>query len=407
MADKILMLALSPTMETGTIAHWNKHEGDNVSSGDVLCEVETDKATMDYESTVEGKLIKIVAQEGTSVKVGDLIAIAGKDGEDVSSLLTKPAASKQGKEKNVSEPVKETERAYETPHEQRQDGRRIKASPLAREIAIRNGVDLNRIEGSGPQGRIVKDDVERSIEQKSSQVSSLAPVLIAGGASRKIPLTEKRKAIARRLSESMFTAPHYYMTVSVGVDTLMEARKKVNARRETKISMNAFLIKLLAEVLRKHPTMLSSWNGDSIVQYGSVDIAVAVAQKDGLITPVIRNCESKGILGIDSELKELVTKARENKLLPEEYTGCSFTISNLGSYGIRQFTAIINPPASAILAVGEIFKEVVFDENEEEMARSTMLLTLSCDHRVIDGAVAALFAADLKACMEDPMAALL
>ncbi|MBN1601411.1 MAG: 2-oxo acid dehydrogenase subunit E2 [Chitinispirillaceae bacterium] len=408
MADKILMLALSPTMETGTIAHWNKHEGDNVSSGDVLCEVETDKATMDYESTVEGKLIKIVAQEGSSVKVGDLIAIAGKDGEDVTSLLTKPVASKREKEKNVSEPVKKKEGEYEMPHEQRQDGRRIKVSPLAREIATRNGVDLNRIEGSGPQGRIVKNDVEQAIEQKSTPVSSLAPALIAGGGeSRKIPLTEKRKAIARRLSESMFTAPHYYMTVSVGVDTLLDARKKVNAHRESKISMNAFLIKLLAEVLRKHPAMLSSWNGDSIVQYGSVDIAIAVAQKDGLITPVIRNCESKGILAIDIELKELVTKARGNKLLPEEYTGCSFTISNLGSYGIRQFTAIINPPASAILAVGEIFKEVVFDENDEEMARSTMLLTLSCDHRVIDGAVAALFAADLKTCMEDPMAVLL
>jgi pyruvate dehydrogenase E2 component (dihydrolipoamide acetyltransferase) len=406
MADKILMLALSPTMETGTIAHWNKHEGDNVSSGDVLCEVETDKATMDYESTVEGKLIKIVAPEGASVKVGDLIAIAGKDGEDVSSLLSKPAPE-QGKVKKVSEPVKETPAQYETPHEQGLDGKRVKASPLAREIAARNGLDLNSLEGTGPSGRIVKEDVERALAQKPAAVPSAVPEMIARGTSGKIPLTEKRKVIARRLSESMFTAPHFYMTVSVGVDTLMEARKKVNAHRESKISMNAFLIKLVAEVLHKHPPMISSWNGDSILQHGSVDIAVAVAQKDGLITPVIRNCESKGIVAIDSELKELVTKARENKLLPEEYTGCTFTISNLGSYGIRQFTAIINPPASAILAVGEIFKEIVFDENDEEMARSTMLLTLSCDHRVIDGAVAALFAADLKRCIEDPMAALL
>ncbi len=406
MADKILMLALSPTMESGTIAHWSKHEGDEVHGGDVLCEVETDKATMDYESTIDGKLLKILVPEGSSVKVGDLIAIAGRDGEDISGLLSQKTDGHVKKETTKIEDttaiVKETSAEPETAIH------RIKASPLAREIAQRNGVDLESITGSGPEGRIVKEDVERVLKSKQGGVPPVTPLsVMTAGEVKKIPLTEKRKVIAKRLSESMFTAPHFYMTISTGVDALMAARKKVNCSRGLKLSLNAFLMKLTAETLRKHPEILTSWNGDSIIQYGSVDIAVAVAQKDGLITPVIRNCTSKGIIEIDHELKDLVSRAREGKLRPEEYTGCTFTISNLGSYGIRQFTAIINPPASAILTVGEIFREIVFDDNGDESTRNTMLMTLSCDHRVIDGAVAALFAADLKAAMEDPFSVLL
>jgi pyruvate dehydrogenase E2 component (dihydrolipoamide acetyltransferase) len=406
MADKILMLALSPTMESGTIAHWSKHEGDEVHGGDVLCEVETDKATMDYESTIDGKLLKILAPEGASVKVGELIAIAGRDGEDISGLVSQKT---DGHVKKETVGVKdETTVAKEVTAAPEKETHRIKASPLAREIAERNGVDLNSITGSGPDGRIIKEDIERVLKSKQRVVPAAAPsTVMAAGEVKRIPLTEKRKAIAKRLSDSMFTAPHFYMTISAGADVLLAARKKVNISRNLKLSLNAFLIKLTAETLRKHPEILTSWNGDSIVQYGSVDIAVAVAQKDGLITPIVRNCSSKGIIEIDNELKELVSRARENKLRSEEYTGCTFTISNLGSYGIRQFTAIINPPASAILAVGEIFREIVFDDNGDESARNSMLMTLSCDHRVIDGAVAALFAADLKAAMEDPFSVML
>jgi pyruvate dehydrogenase E2 component (dihydrolipoamide acetyltransferase) len=405
MADKILMLALSPTMESGTIAHWSKHEGDEVHGGDVLCEVETDKATMDYESTIDGKLLKILAPEGSSVKVGELIAIAGRDGEDISRLVSQKT---DGHVKKETVGVKDEQATVkETPPAVSKETHRVKASPLAREIAEHNGVDLSSISGSGPEGRIIKEDVERVLKLKTGGIQPSAPLPVTAGEEKRIPLTEKRKVIAKRLSDSMFTAPHFYMTISTGVDALMTARKRVNKSRDLKLSLNAFLIKLTAETLRKHPEILTSWNGDSIIQHGSVDIAVAVAQKDGLITPVVRNCISKGIMEIDNELKELVSRARENKLRPEEYTGCTFTISNLGSYGIRQFTAIINPPASAILAVGEIFREIVFDENGDESARNTMLMTLSCDHRVIDGAVAALFAADLKAAIEDPYSVLL
>lgn len=405
MADKILMLALSPTMETGTIAHWSKHEGDDVHGGDLLCEVETDKATMDYESTIDGKLLKIVAPEGSSVKVGDLIAIAGRDGEDISGLLKKTDGHAG---KQITGVMEKPAAVKEIPREPEKETHRVIASPLARVIAERNGVDLSSVSGSGPEGRIIKDDIERVLKSKQGGVPSAVPsAVMAAGEVKKIPLTEKRKVIAKRLSESMFTAPHFYMTISTGVDALMAARKKVNSSRDLKVSLNAFLIKMTAETLRKHPEILTSWSGDSIIQHGSVDIAVAVAQKDGLITPVVRNCTAKGIVEIDNELKELVTRARENKLRPEEYTGCTFTISNLGSYGVRQFTAIINPPASAILAVGEIFREIVFDDNGDELPRNTMLMTLSCDHRVIDGAVAALFAADLKAAMEDPFSVLL
>jgi pyruvate dehydrogenase E2 component (dihydrolipoamide acetyltransferase) len=407
MADKILMLALSPTMESGTIARWNKKEGDDVHNGDILCEVETDKATMDYESSIEGKLLKIIMPQGASVKVGDLIAIAGKDGEDISSLLARHSEQTAKQGQGSEAPSQKIPAKKSKTYEQVMEPSRVKASPLAREIAHRKGVDLNTISGSGPEGRIIKEDIEHALVKKPEGKSVTTPVRAAISGIKEIPLTEKRKVIARRLSESMFTAPHFYLTVSVGADAVMALRKKVNANRDSKVSMNAFLIKIIAEILRKHPPMLSSWNGDTIIQFGAVDIAIAVAQRDGLITPVIRDCTSKGIVQIDNELKELVERARENKLIPEEYTGCSFTISNLGSYGVRQFTAIINPPASAILAIGEIFKENVFNENDEEVPRNTILMTLSCDHRVIDGALAALFAADLKQCMEDPIAVLL
>lgn len=379
MAEKLLMLALSPTMETGVIAKWNKREGDRIGPGDILCEVETDKATMDYESPSKGVLLKIILPEGSKASIGDPIAILGKEGEDISSLLPKSTY--------------------------------IRSSPLARKIALMNGLELENIRGSGPAGRIIKRDIEAALKQPLIQSAAGTGLSFQAGPSSQdgqtgldevIPLSGKRKIIAQRLSESKFTAPHYYLKVTAATDNIMGARSKLNAHGG-KVSMNAFLIKFTAEALKKHPAVNSTWAGESIIKHGRIDIGLAVAQKDGLITPVVRDCGSKGILSIDSELKVLIQKAQENALKPDEYTGATFTVSNLGSYGIEEFTAIINPPGSAILAVGKIIKEQVVEEDDTVNIKSNMKLTLSCDHRVIDGAVGAAFLVELKNMLEDPI----
>lgn len=405
MAEKIVMLALSPTMETGTIVKWLKKEGDHINSGDVLCEVETDKATMDYESTFDGDLLKIVADSGSQVKVGDLIAISGKQGEPVEPLL----ASEDGHKGNgrVSPSEAKAPEKTEHPEPQEEPRQKVKASPLAKEIARQKGIDLRTIKGSGPQGRIIKEDLEK-VSPEPHRVEKPSPTVKPElrSAEERIVISDKRKVIAKRLSESMFTAPHYYVTVKVNADTFLQARSTLNSRTSTKVSVNAFLVKFVAEALKRHPVVNSSWSGDSIIFHKSIDIALAVAQKDGLITPVVKNCQEKGILTIDKELKDLVERAREGKLQYEEYTGSTFTISNLGSYGVRNFTAIINPPESAILAVGEVYEEL-FRNNEKEIETGKFMdITLSCDHRVIDGAVAAEFAKDLKNIIEDPITVL-
>lgn len=407
MAEKLVMLALSPTMETGTIARWYKKEGDPIGSGDLLCEVETDKATMDYESTTEGTLLKIVAGAGASVRVGDTIAVAGSPGEDISPIL-----EEQKKKPESAPPVQET-RAPQTSEspipgavsaEEHLPGG-VRASPLARDLAHRLGVSLSDVSGSGPGGRIVKEDVEKASKAKQ-EAPSQKPALAVPATEEHIPISEKRRVIAQRLSESKFSAPHYYLTVAVNMDTIIAARQELNKRSSPKISFNAFLIKLVASALKKNPVVNSTWSGNTIVRHHSIDIGLAVAQSDGLITPIVRDCAQKGIVGIDEELRDLVARARESKLSPQEYLGASFTISNLGSYGVRQFTAIINPPGSAILAVGEIFKDPLFHDDGSYEVHDTILLTLSCDHRVIDGAVAAEFARDLKNLMESPISVL-
>lgn len=403
MAEKIVMLALSPTMETGTIVKWHKKEGDKISTGDILCEVETDKATMDYESTVEGTLLKISSAEGSQVKVGEMIGIAGEEGEDISGLVEQAAPSLEKEQPPKKVPEKEAEKKGRIPPPSPQEHvpSGVRASPLARQLARESGVDLQSVQGSGPGGRIIKEDIEQIIKKGKP---SEAP--IAEQVEQKIAISEKRRIIAQRMSQSKFSAPHYYVTVAVKMDYLINSRKLLNNRLRTRVSFNSFFVKLVAQALARNPVVNSSWSEDSIIRHNTIDIGLAVAQKDGLITPVVRDCANKGIVAIDQELTDLVERARKGKLSWQEYTGGTFTISNLGSYGVRQFTAIINPPESAILALGEIFEELIISDDGEYRKQNSMMMTLSCDHRVIDGAVAAEFARDLKNMMENPITVL-
>ena len=407
MANIQVMLALSPTMETGTIAKWNKSEGDTVSSGDILCEVETDKTTMEYETTDEGTVLKIIAGRGTQVAVGDPIAIVGEKGEDISELLAQTAASKPKAEAKakVEGEGKEKKNDSESPRPSTLDTRPssapsgVLASPLARRIAQDNKLDISTIQGSGPSGRVVKRDVEAALSGGAPR----KPAPVAPDGDEIVPVSEKRKVIAQRLTGSFQFAPHYYIKIAVNAGLLLQERARVNKSAPQKVSLNAFIIKFVAESIRRHPIVNASWKGDTIIKHKSIDIALAVAQPDGLITPIVRDCANKGIVDIDKELKVLIEKARTNKLAPEEYTGGTFTISNLGMFGIREFTAIINPPEAAILAVGEIAKQTVVDEKGDIVIQPTLLLTLSCDHRVLYGAVSAAFMKTLKEMIEDPI----
>lgn len=397
MAEKILMTALSPTMETGTIVKWLKKEGDSIQSGDALCEVETDKATMDYESTNDGTLLKIITDEGSEVKVGEIIAITGNRDEDISELI-KP------QEETVYTPPQEAvpeQEVVEKKTKKTAPSSRIKASPLARETARQENIDLSLIKGSGPEGRIVKSDIEKFAKEKRKGIRKPEPEKKV-----KTLMNQKQQVIAQRLSDSKFSAPHFYLTVSVNMKTVVDSRKRLIKKLNSKISLNAFLIKFVAETIRHYPNFNSTWEVNSIIRHGSIDIGLATAQENGLITPVVRDCESKGIIAINEELQDLIPRARESKLSPEEYSDATFTISNLGSFGVRQFTAIINPPGSAILAVGEILKEKFIDEQNSIDERQTCLMTLSCDHRVIYGAEAADFANHLRNLIENPVTAL-
>jgi pyruvate dehydrogenase E2 component (dihydrolipoamide acetyltransferase) len=426
MAEKILMLALSPTMEEGTIATWKKKEGDKVSEGDIICEVETDKATMDYESIQEGVLLKILVPEGGDAAVGVPIAIIGEEGEDISTLEKEAAEAGGETEKRAEasgesapdEPPEAEKEKQEKPKPEEntteQEGASkpaadgwVKASPLAREMARQRGIDISAIKGSGPGGRVVKKDVEAAPARGGRQTASGFAPARAAGEDRTVKVSKMRKAIAGRLAESKFSAPHFYLNVSVRGETLMEARDRINKTLPEKLSVNAFIMKLSAEALKRHPRVNASWEEDTIREFGSVDIGLAVALDDGLITPVVRNCGNKGIVEIDRELKELIPRAQEGKLAPEEYSGAGFSVSNLGSFGIEEFTAIINPPGSAILAVGALNRVPVVQEDGSLGTGLVMKFTLSCDHRVIDGAEGARFMATLRTNFENPMSALL
>ena len=475
MATKVYMEALSPTMEEGRLISWLKNEGDDVKEGDVLAEVETDKATMELVARGSGVLRKRLIGDGETSPVGTMIAVIAGADEDVSGLTpTADAKASQGPaggtgdasvpdpsqagsaaQKDVAEATvalagsehTESDQAERgTPGEPTpagasptptpdaktqaatgegqpsivaagggagQDGGRVKASPLARRLAAEAGMQIGAVQGSGPGGRIVKRDVEEAVARGGTpaaaqpQAPVSAPVPVSTDARFRVhPLTQMRKTIARRLAQSIGPVPTFYLTIEVDMGEAMSLRGRINerfAKEGVKASPNDLVIKAVAVALRRHPFVNAAWTGDAIHLFEQVHIGVAVAIDEGLITPVIRDADVKGISDISREVKELAGRAREKKLKPEEFTGSTFSISNLGMFGIEEFTAIINPPEAAILAVGAITPKVVVDEEGNMAIRQRMRVTLSCDHRVIDGATGAAFLQTLKQYLEDPM----
>lgn len=406
MAEVIRMPRLSDTMEEGNIIGWLKKVGDKVSPGDILAEVETDKATMDLESFHEGVLLYIGQEEGT-VPVDGIIAVIGKAGEEYESLIKNDVADPPGEAKPETTQVKSSEAKKEpaaTTPTKASDDERVKASPLAKSMAKEQNIDLANIQGSGEGGRIVKRDIEEAVQSGSTPAPSTSSVdySIGTGQNTEIPLSQMRKAIARRLSESKFGAPHFYLTIEINMDRAVEARKAINALGVHKISFNDIVVKASALALRNHPMVNASWTDDKIIVNGSINIGVAVAVDEGLLVPVINNADSKPMHVINAEVKEKAGRAREKRLKPEEMQGNTFTISNLGMFGIDEFTAIINPPDSCILAVGGIIQKPIVSNGEIKVG-NMMKVTLSCDHRVVDGATGAAYLQTLQSYLENPL----
>jgi pyruvate dehydrogenase E2 component (dihydrolipoamide acetyltransferase) len=400
-ASIIRMPKMSDTMTEGTIVAWHKKEGDTVKSGDVLAEVETDKATMDLEAYEEGTLLYIGVKEGSAVAVDDVIAVVGEKGADFKALLQGGGQAAPAAE--TAAPAPEAQPASVAPAETASENghdSRVFASPLAKSIAKEKGVNLAQVQGSGPDGRIVKRDVETFQPAAQPAPVQTAPAAQAGGY-EDIPVSQMRKTIARRLSESLFTAPHFYLTMEINMDKAMELRGKVNEVSSVKVSFNDFVLKAAALALKKHPAVNSSWLGDKIRRYSYVNIGVAVAVEDGLLVPVIRNADQKTLSTIAAEVKDLAGKAKDKKLQPKDWEGSTFSISNLGMFGIDEFTAIINPPDSCILAIGSIKQTVKF-EGEVAKPTNVMKVTLSCDHRSVDGATGASFLQTFKGLLENP-----
>lgn len=410
MATKVHMEALSPTMEEGQVVKWHKAEGDSVSQGEVLADIETDKATMELVARGKGILRRILTVEGQSAPVGEVIAVIGQEGEDIGALVGAGAAPKQAAPEQAGEEPREEE-AEEARPPATANGGRVKASPLARRLAAEAGLELSRLQGSGPGGRIVKRDVEEAAERAPApaRVGVPAPGAPTEKDYEEIPLSQMRKTIARRLAESIGPVPHYFLTIDLDMDRARQARARINAlldERGEKISMNDLIIRAVAGALRQHPAVNSAWHGDRIRRWRRVHVGVAVAVEEGLITPVIRDADRKGVAEIASEVRELAGRARAKKLKPEEYTGATFSVSNLGMFGIHEFTAVINPPEAGSLAVGQVEEHPVV-MNGQVVVRPRMWATMSCDHRVIDGATGARFLQTLKAMLEEPAAILL
>jgi pyruvate dehydrogenase E2 component (dihydrolipoamide acetyltransferase) len=492
MATKVYMEALSPTMEEGRLITWLKGEGEQVKEGDVLAEVETDKATMELVARGAGVLRKRLINDGDTANVGTMIGVIANEDEDISSLLGADAASdqapstaeapaevpsaeeagseeeadvKQGAaavaaggqterdraEKGTAERAAPGERPTPTPDSKTRaaegegkqsivqqggargsdsENGRVKASPLARRLAAESGLELQGVQGSGPGGRIVKRDIEAAMQEAPqaaapaaaeapaapaaapaaeatapAPAAPAAPEPGAAAAYRDVPLSQMRKTIARRLTQSIGPVPHFFLTIEIDMGEAMQLRQRINERFKdegVKVSPNDLLIKAVAMALRKHPWVNAAWTDQAVRLFDVVHIGVAVAVEEGLITPVVRDADRKGVTEIAREVKEMAGRAREKKLKPEEYSGSTFSISNLGMFGIEEFTAVINPPEAAILAVGAVQEKVVA-ENGEMAVRQRMRVTLSCDHRVIDGATGAQFLQTLKRYLEEPM----
>jgi pyruvate dehydrogenase E2 component (dihydrolipoamide acetyltransferase) len=423
MAEIVRMPKLSDTMEEGVVADWHKKVGDTVEAGDLLAEIETDKATMEFESFQDGVLLHIGVEKGSAAPVDSILAILGEEGEDISKLLEEAKNGSPKKEEATSEtpaksaptepeeekkeaPAKvdsERTEASKAPATQSSNGR-IKASPLARKLASDRGIDIASVSGTGEGGRIVKRDIENFKGAPAASSSSQDFASTSGEESyREEAVSQMRKTIAKRLSESKFTAPHFYLTMEIDMSQAMASRKAINAAIDpAKISFNDMVIKAAAAALKKHPAVNASWLGDKIRYNDHVHIGVAVAVDEGLLVPVVRFADTKPMVQINAEVKEFADKARSKKLQPSDWEGNTFTISNLGMFGIEEFTAIINSPDSCIMAVGTIVEKPVV-KGGQIVVGHTMKVTLSCDHRVVDGAVGSAFLQTFKKYMENPV----
>ena len=427
MATKVHMEALSPTMEEGQLVQWLKSEGDEVSNGDVLAEIETDKATMELVARGEGVLRKIFVEAGGVAPVGSVIAVIAGGDEDISGIEgpsgagtatavadapaepakqeAKPAAQASA----PAQPAQSSKAPAPAPAASATgNGGRVKASPLARRLAEEMGVDLSRVEGSGPGGRVVKRDVEAA-KAAGVPAPSVAAWVPDGAEYEDVPTSQMRKTIAKRLVTSIGPVPTFYLTVDVDMTRVLEARESINAMLEKdglKVSINDIVLKAVAGALRRHPECNAQWHETFVRRFNPVHLGVAVAIDDGLITPVVRDAHAKGIARIGAEVRELAGRARDKKLKPEEYTGATFSVSNLGMFGIHEFTAIINPPEAGILAVGGV-EEMPVVVDGQVTVQPRMRITMSCDHRVIDGATGAQFLQTLRSMLEEPTAILL
>ncbi len=422
MEEVVLMPRLSDTMTEGVIAGWQKQVGDTVKKGDVLADIETDKATMELESYKDGVLLYQGAKAGEKILVNDLLCIIGKPGQNITDIVA--ASKNMGSVASTvvaapaQTPIITTPVAAAPVSEAVVNEGRIFASPLAKKIATEKGIDLRFVKGSGDNGRITKSDIDSYTPAKATAVASTAPNVTAAPAKTAsasvmnapageisfvdTPVSQMRKVIARRLSESLFTAPHFYLTMSIDMDAAVAARTKINEVAKTKISFNDMVLKATALSLKQHPKVNSSWLGDTIRTNYHVNIGVAVAVEEGLLVPVVRFADGKSLSQIGAEVKDFAQKAKDKKLQPSDWEGSTFTISNLGMFGIEEFTAIINPPDACILAVGGI-SQVPVVKNGQVVPGNVMKVTLSCDHRVVDGATGAAFLQTLKSLLEEPL----
>ena len=436
MATKVHMEALSPTMEEGQVVKWLKAEGDQVAAGDLLAEIETDKATMELVARGDGVLRAILLNQGQTAPVGDVIAVIAAEDEDVSELVATAAPAATSPDTEVEEeparaaaptatpatttpppipppvsprpvaPVVQATARAEPAAEARKDGERLRASPLARRLAREAGLRLEAVTGSGPRGRIVKRDIEAALAAGAAPAPAPVPE-VPGEDFVDVPLTQIRKTIARRLVESLGPVPHFFLTADVDMARATELRQQFNELElGARISFNDIVIKATALALARHPECNAWWGGDHVRRHNRVHIGVAVAIDDGLITPVVRDAHARPIAEISNEVKELAALARAKRLTPDQYTGSTFSISNLGMFGIEQFTGVINPPEAGILAVGAVEDRPVAADGRV-VVRRRMRMTMSCDHRVIDGAQGARFLATLKDVLERPLSVLL
>jgi pyruvate dehydrogenase E2 component (dihydrolipoamide acetyltransferase) len=422
-ATNILMPALSPTMTEGTLSRWLKKEGETIKAGDVIAEIETDKATMEVEAVDEGVLGRILVQDGTEgVKVNEPIAVMVGAGESVPAAAEPKAVAPAPQAPVVSPPAPVAEARPPNGHAAGEE--RIFASPLARRMASQAGIDLSALKGSGPNGRIVRADIEavqkgapaagpEPVQAPASTPRAPVPAAAIGAPHRLVPHSSMRKIIARRLTEAKSTIPHFYVSMDIEIDALIALQNQLNAKSPARdqpgsyfITINDLVIRAAGATLRRIPEVNASWTDDGMVLYDDVDISVAVAIPDGLITPIIRRADQKGLLTISREMRDLATRARAGKLKPEEFQGGGFSISNMGMFGVTEFSAIINPPQAAILAVATGAKKPVV-KNDALAIATVMTCTLSADHRVVDGALGARWMRELKTIVEDPLSLML